>query len=145
MHGVLSVTGSFVGLPNAQKSPYKISGKNIERNNSDGTVIEFPLLVTNFLGKKIPAAGGFYLRSLPTKITKNAIKNYEKQGIPASFYVHSWELTPEYMPKLELPFKDNFATFHNIDDTYKRMNEILEEFEFTSFANYISQEMNLPN
>ena len=142
---VVPAKTSLYGLPNAQESPYKISSKNIEKNNSDGTVIEFPLLVTNFLGKKIPAAGGFYLRSLPTKITKNAIKNYEKWGIPSSFYIHSWELTPEYMPKLELPFKDNFATFHNIDNTYKRMNEILEEFEFTSFANYISQEMNLPN
>jgi len=142
---VVPAKTSLYGLPNAQESPYKISSKNIEKNNSDGTIIEFPLLVTNFLGKKIPAAGGFYLRSLPTKITKNAIKNYEKQGIPASFYVHSWELTPEYMPKLDLPFKDNFVTFHNINDTYKRMNDILEEFEFTSFANYISQGMNLSN
>ena len=65
--------------------------------------------------------------------------------MPASFYVHSWELTPEYMPKLDLPFKDNFATFHNINDTYKRMNDILEEFEFTSFENYISQGVNLSN
>jgi len=142
---VVPAKTSLYGLPNAEKSPYKISSENLEKNNPDGVLTEFPLLVTNFLGKKIPAAGGFYLRSLPIKITKNAIKNYEKRGIPSSFYIHSWELTPEYMPKLELPFKDNFATFHNIDDTYKRMNEILEEFEFTSFANYISQEMNLPN
>ena len=139
---VVPAKTSMYGLPNAQESPYKISSKNIEKDDSNGALIEFPLLVTNFLGKKIPAAGGFYLRTLPTKITKNAIKNYEKQGIPASFYIHSWEITPEYMPKLELPFKDNFATFHNIDDTYRRMNEILEEFEFTSFANYLSQEMN---
>ena len=139
---VVPAKTSMYGLPNAQQSPYRISSKNIEKDDSNGALIEFPLLVTNFLGKKIPAAGGFYLRTLPTKITKNAIKNYEKQGIPASFYIHSWEITPEYMPKLELPFKDNFATFHNIDDTYRRMNEILEEFEFTSFANYLSQEMN---
>ena len=31
-----------------------------------GKLIEFPLLTTRFLGKKIPAAGGFYLRTLPT-------------------------------------------------------------------------------
>ena len=49
------------------------------------------------------------------------------------------------MPKLDLPFKDNFTTFHNINDTYKRMNDILEEFEFTSFENYISQGVNLSN
>ena len=67
------------------------------------------------------------------------IKNCEKQGITANFYIHSWELTPEYMPKLDLPFKDNFVTFHNIDKAYQRMNDILKEFSFTSFSNYLSQ------
>ena len=130
---------SMYGSPNAEHKPYRITSKSIEKNNSSGKLIEFPLMTTTFLGKKIPAAGGFYLRSLPMKVTKNAIKNYEKQGIPANFYIHSWELTPEYMPKLDLPFKDNFVTFHNIDKAYQRMNDILKEFSFTSFSNYLSQ------
>ena len=130
---------SMYGSPNAEHQPYRISSKNIEKNNSSGKIIEFPLLTTTFLGKKIPAGGGFYLRSLPTKVTKNAIKNYEKQGIPANFYIHSWELTPEHIPKLDLPFKDNFVTFHNINKAYQRMGDILKEFSFTSFSNYLSQ------
>jgi len=130
---------SMYGSPNAEHEPYRITSKSIEKNNSSGKLIEFPLMTTTFLGKKIPAAGGFYLRTLPMKVTKNAIKNYEKQGIPANFYIHSWELTPEYMPKLDLPFKDNFVTFHNIDKAYQRMNDILKEFSFTSFSNYLSQ------
>ena len=130
---------SMYGSPNAEHKPYRITSKSIEKNNSSGKLIEFPLMTTTFLGKKIPAAGGFYLRSLPMKVTKNAIKNCEKQGIPANFYIHSWELTPEYMPKLDLSFKDNFVTFHNIDKAYQRMNDILKEFSFTSFSNYMSQ------
>ena len=130
---------SMYGSPNAEHKPYRITSKSIEKNNSSGKLIEFPLMTTTFLGKKIPAAGGFYLRSLPMKVTKNAIKNCEKQGIPANFYIHSWELTPEYMPKLDLSFKDNFVTFHNIDKAYQRMNDILKEFSFTSFSNYLSQ------
>ena len=130
---------SMYGSPNAEHKPYRITSKSIYKNNSSGKLIEFPLMTTTFLGKKIPAAGGFYLRTLPMKVTKNAIKNYEKQGIPANFYIHSWELTPEYMPKLDLPFKDNFVTFHNIDKAYQRMNDILKEFSFTSFSNYLSQ------
>jgi len=39
---VVPAKTSLYGLPNAQESPYKISSKNIEKNNSDGTVIEFP-------------------------------------------------------------------------------------------------------
>ena len=142
---VVPAKTSLYGLPNAQESPYKISSKNIEKNNTDGTVIEFPLLVTKFLGKKIPAAGGFYLRTLPMRVIENAIRQYEKQEIPASFYIHSWELTPEHMPKIELPFKENFATYHNINKAYNRMDELLKQFEFTSFSNYISQGINFSN
>ena len=142
---IVPAKSSMYGSPNAEENPYKITSNNIEKNNIDGKIIEFPLLVTKFLGKKIPAAGGFYLRSLPIKITKKAISNYEKRGIPATFYIHSWELTPEYMPKIQLPLKDNFATFHNIDKAFNRMNQILNEFEFTSFSNYMSKEMNLTN
>ena len=136
---VVPAKTSMYGLPGAQESPYKISSKNIKQHNSNGIITEFPLLVTKFLGKKIPAGGGFYLRTLPTKIIKNAIKNYQKQEIPATFYIHSWELTPEYMPKIQLPIKENFITYHNIGKAYTRMNELLQQFQFTSFSNFISE------
>ena len=136
---VVPAKTDLYGLPNAQSKPYRISSNSLEKDTTDGKLIEFPLLVTKFLGKKIPAAGGFYLRSLPMRVIKNAIKNYEKQRIPASFYIHSWELTPEYMPRIELPYKENFVTYHNINKAHGRMSELLKEFEFTSFSDYISQ------
>ena len=127
------------GLPNAEIRPYHITKNSLEKNDPTGKLIEFPLLVTKFLGKKLPAAGGFYLRTLPEKIIKNAIKNYEKQNIPATFYIHSWELTPEFMPKVKLPVKENFVTFHNIEKAFKKMNKLINEFEFTSFSNFLSK------
>ena len=130
---------SMYGSPNAEHKPYKITSNSINENDSSGKLIEFPLLVTTFLGKKIPAAGGFYLRTLPTKVIKNALKNYQSKDIPGSFYIHSWELTPELMPKLDLPFKDKFATYHNLGKAYSRMSELLEIFEFTSFNRYITE------
>ena len=142
---VVPAKTDLYGLPNAQHGPYRISSNSIEKDNPDGKLIEFPLLVTKFLGKKVPAAGGFYLRTLPMRVIKNAIRQYEKQEIPASFYIHSWELTPEHMPKIELPFKENFATYHNINKAYNRMDELLKQFEFTSFSNYISQGINFSN
>ena len=135
---IMPAKSSMYGHPNAEKTPYKISSSSIEQNDPNGTIMEFPLLVTKFLGKKIPAAGGFYLRFLPMKIIKNAIRNYEKKEIPSTFYVHSWELTPEYMPDLPLSKKDHFITYHNIKNTLSRMEDILHNFEFTSFQNYLN-------
>ncbi len=65
------------------------------------------------------------------------IKDYEKKSIPASFYIHSWELTPELMPKIKIPFKNNFITYHNLDKVPNRMSELLKLFEFTSFEKYM--------
>jgi len=136
---VVPAKTSLYGIPDAEIKPYKITSKNLENNSDDGKILEFPLLVTRFLGKKIPAAGGFYLRTLPSRVIENAIKSYEKKEIPGVFYIHSWELTPEFMPKITLPKKDHFITFHNINKAYERMEKLLEKFEFTSFLRYIAE------
>ncbi len=109
---VVPAKTSLYGIPNADKKPYKISSKFLEGNSKDAKIIEFPIMVTKFLGKKIPAAGGFYLRTLPSRIIETTIKSYEKENLPGVFYIHSWELTPEFIPKMKLPKKDHFITFH---------------------------------
>ena len=124
------------GNPDAETKPYRITSEFLEKDNPNGKLIEFPILVSNFLGKRTPAGGGFYLRFLPKKIIFNAIKKYEKQNIPSTFYIHSWELTPEFMPKVKLPFKENFITFHNIGKSYQKLQNILEQFNFTSFEKF---------
>ena len=136
---IIPAKTSLYGMPEAEKSPYKITSKNLEKNNGDGKLIEFPLLVTKFLGKTIPAAGGFYLRSLPLGVIKNAIKSYEKENRISTFYIHSWELTPEYIPKIKLPIKNNFITFYKIRKTFSKMESLFNEFEFTSFNSYLNK------
>ena len=46
--------------------------------------------------------------------------------IPTVFYIHSWYLTPEFMPKVKLSFKDNFITYHNIEKSLSKMSKILK-------------------
>lgn len=139
---IIPAKTSMYGLPSAEKSPYRITASSLDKNNSHGALIEFPLLVTKILGKTLPAAGGFYLRSLPLKIIKNTIKSYQQKEIPASFYIHSWELTPEYIPKIKLPRKNHFITFHNIEKTFSKMSDLLQEFEFTTFKSYLPKILN---
>ena len=59
------------------------------------------------------------------------------QKIPGVFYIHSWELTPEYMPKIKLSKKDSFITYHNLGKVINRMSDLLSNFQFTSFERYI--------
>ena len=135
---IIPAKSSLYGNPDAEKKPYKISSNSLEKNDKNASLIEFPLLTTTFLGKKIPAAGGFYLRTLPMKVIRNAIRNQEEKQIPSSFYIHSWELTPEFMPRIDLPIKEKFITYHNLEKSMSKMTEIIKKFEFTTFKKYIS-------
>ena len=128
---------SMYGFSNADIKPFKISSDSLEKNSPNGQLLEFPLLTTTFFSKKIPAGGGFFLRTLPLSVIKNAIRKNESNEIPATFYVHSWELTPEFMPKVHLSYKDNFITYHNIKKTYAKLDNLLNNFKFTSFENFL--------
>ena len=94
------------------------------------------LVSTEWLEKNLNAVkifdGSWHMPST----NRNAIKEYEKREIPATFYIHSWELTPEFMPRIKLSKKDNFITYHNIEKAYEKMEEIIREFRFTSFSDY---------
>ncbi len=136
---IMPTKSVMYGISNCELNPYRIKSKNINKNNSDGKIIEFPLLTTKFFGKRIPSAGGFYIRFLPPKIIENAIKSYEKLDMPASTYIHSWELAPEFMPSIPLPIKEKFITFYNIKKAFSRMDKLIKKFEFTSFNRFISQ------
>ena len=136
---VVPVKTKLYGINGAQTTPYMISNFSLEKHDPSGKLIEFPLLTINILTKKFPAGGGFYLRLLPTKIINSAIKSMNQTNNPATFYIHSWELTPELMPKISLPFIDNFITYFNIKNAPKKMTDIIREFEFTSFERYISK------
>ena len=136
---IVPVKTQLYGFDNCQKSPYKITHSCLTKDDPNGKILEFPLIVGKFLGKTMPVSGGFYLRSLPLKTAFSSISNYEKQNIPATIYVHSWELTPEFMPKISLPLKENFITYHNIKKTYSKLEKILKKFHFNSFDNYLKK------
>lgn len=137
---IIPTKSLMYGISNVQLSPYRIKDNIIDRDDKDGAILEFPLLTTKILGKRIPAAGGFYVRTLPIKWIFNAISTYEKMCIPATMYIHSWELTPEFMPDIPLPLKEKFITYHNIKKAFSRMDAIINKFKFTSFERYISTE-----
>ena len=128
---------NLYGTPNAPKKPYKITSNSLDSDNPKGKIIEFPLMTTKFLGKTVPAGGGFYLRTLQFGTTKKALRTYDEANIPGVFYIHSWELTPEYMPKIKLSVKNNFITYHNLDKVIDRMDYLLSNFQFTSFERFI--------
>lgn len=126
------------GVPDAQTRPYRITSTDIRKNDPNGKMLEFPLLTTKLLGRTMPACGGFYIRFLPLKMIETAIRKNDEQDIPSSFYIHSWELTPEFMPRIPLSFVESFITYYNLGKTMTRLDKLIKKFKFTSFERFLS-------
>ena len=122
------------GVPKAPMKPYRPLKDNLVAEDGEG-IWEFPLLVYSYMGVRVPAAGGFYLRLMPSLVGRS-IKSMNVKGNPAVIYVHSWELDPE-TPRLKLNPYHSFVTYHNIGNTQRLLRRLLSNFDFTSFENYL--------
>jgi len=131
------------GVSGAPIRPYKPSSEDVTKEDPDAKLWEFPLLVYSPMGLKIPMAGGFYLRFFPTYTLKKAIKKMNKRGFPAVLYVHNWELDAQ-TPKLKLGPYASFVTYHNVQETERKLKQIIGSFKFSSFKDYINKH-NLSN
>ena len=120
------------GIPEAGMKPFSIE-------TSAGVIYEFPLAVTNFLGKTLPVAGGGFFRLYPYWFTRRAMLENNRSDIPVVVYLHPWEFDPG-QPRLKSFFSRNgFNHYVNLDKTLKKFRKLLIDFEFTPIRNYFDE------
>jgi polysaccharide deacetylase family protein (PEP-CTERM system associated) len=125
------------GVPQCPTHPYFISSSNIEEDNSNGTIMEFPLSVLSIpiFHVNIPVAGGFYLRFLPYWFIKLSLKRINKMGNPAVVFIHPKDLDPQKPRIKEL----SWHHYYGLADAEKKFAKLLSDFKFTSIKNYIEE------
>jgi polysaccharide deacetylase family protein (PEP-CTERM system associated) len=128
------------GVPRAPVYPYFISSTSIEKDNSDGDLIEFPLSVFNipFLRMNIPIAGGFYLRFFPYWFIKMSLKRINKMGYPGVIFIHPKDLDPQKPRIKEL----SWHHYYGLSCAEEKFTKLLSEFKFTSIENYLEKHEN---
>jgi polysaccharide deacetylase family protein (PEP-CTERM system associated) len=114
------------GFPDTPPIPHIIHRPN-------GDIIEFPLATMRMGKKRIPAAGGGYLRHFPYAIIRRAFQDHAQAGTPGVFYIHPWEIDAD-QPRLEAPLLTRVRHYRNLDKTLPRLERLLSEFHFTSIA-----------
>jgi len=103
-----------------------------------GSLLEFPLATLELGGWRLPAAGGGYLRLLPYAITREAVRQLERNGTPAVIYVHPYDFPGE---RLQLHVEGYSGGFwkeqywlnkHNLGRRHsvQRLDQLLDEFTF---------------
>jgi len=108
------------GIPDAPLSIHKL----------DNSLIEIPLSCVEVMGKRIPIGGG-YFRLYPYGLTKALLKRCNREGRPAVFYLHPWELDPA-QPRVKLGPINTLRHYYNLDKTTERLERLLTDFRFTS-------------
>lgn len=114
------------GYPSAPPVPHLI-------HRASGSICELPPATTTWRGIRIPAAGGAYLRHFPFAIIRRAFAEHSANGIPATLYIHPWELDPE-QPRMNVPFPTRLRHYGGLARTIPRLRRLLSEFRFTSAA-----------
>ncbi len=109
---------------------YGIGNAPLAIHKLNDTLIEVPLSCVEILGKRIPCGGG-YFRLYPYGLTKALLKRCNRQGRPAVFYLHPWELDPA-QPRVKLGPINTLRHYYNLDKTAERVDRLLTDFRFTS-------------
>jgi polysaccharide deacetylase family protein (PEP-CTERM system associated) len=110
---------------------YANGGEPLEPHPTSAGIIEFPLSCFRFAGIRVPCCGGGYFRLLPYSIIRFGIRRCNKEGRPAIFYLHPWELDPA-QPRVKLPAIRAFRHYLNLEKTERRLERLLNDFSWTT-------------
>jgi polysaccharide deacetylase family protein (PEP-CTERM system associated) len=119
---VFPVRNYRYGIQQADRWPYEIKC-------SSRTISELP--PSTWAGRHwtLPVAGGAYFRIYPYYLTRRAFRAINREGRPAVFYLHPWEVDP-WHPRIALPRRISLTHYWNLGATERRLGKLLQEFRF---------------
>lgn len=128
---VMPVANPLFGWPNFGKQPKKM-----------GSIVEIPMAVSSFLGRKIAFSGGVYLRVLPFRFTLNQFRKYRKQGLAVPSYIHPYDIdtTQEHFmhPHLNGSKMYNYLMYRNRDKAMNRLQNVVDDgFNIMTYRQYV--------
>lgn len=107
-----------------------------------GSIVEFPVTTVRFGGRNWPMGGGGYFRLLPGAVTRAAVAHCEREGRPASLYLHPWEFDPD-QPRSPAPVLKRVRHYMNLDRTLPRLEALLAKHRFGSLAEVLESQGHL--
>lgn len=122
------------GAPGAPNKAYRISAKNIYKDDPASEMVEVPFTIIGFGPVIIPCTGGFYGRVVPLPLLKYFFKIVNKDR-PVNFYFHPWE-TFTGIPRIKAPFFNRFVSYFNVKHYLGKIEQLLDSCEFISFKEY---------
>ncbi|MDQ3556898.1 MAG: DUF3473 domain-containing protein [Gemmatimonadota bacterium] len=118
------------GYPGGKRDPHWL-------DRSGGPLAEVPPATLRVGLANLPAAGGAYFRLFPYGVIRAAIRAAERRGVPATFYIHPWELDPD-QPRIEVPFLTRVRHYGGLARTGRRLEQLLRDFRFAPISETVA-------
>jgi polysaccharide deacetylase family protein (PEP-CTERM system associated) len=109
---------------------------NIIQTDNGSCITEVPPSILEFFKKRIPFSGGFYFRLLPYKLIKSGIRRVNKEGYPAIFYFHPYDIDSE-QPRIARGFKERIILYANLRKCRQKFEKLLHNFKFGRMDEYV--------
>jgi polysaccharide deacetylase family protein (PEP-CTERM system associated) len=103
-----------------------------------GSLLEFPPLVLNIAGVKMPAGGGWGLKTWPMPIIKGKMRKHNRAGSPATFFIHPVDVM-ETTPQIALPLVKRLVTCFGVRKPLQALRSLLQHTELISIHQYMEQ------
>jgi polysaccharide deacetylase family protein (PEP-CTERM system associated) len=92
-------------------------------------LVEIPVTTAMFAGKRLAAGGGGFFRVIPYGFTRWAIRQVNaREGRPAIFYFHPWEIDPGQPRVAGAPIKSRLRHYTNLDRMADKLRQLVHEF-----------------
>ena len=109
------------GMPDAKRFAHQIR---------DG-LLEVPPTTVRMFNRNLPSSGGGYFRLLPYSLSRWMLRQVNnKDGSPAVFYFHPWEIDVNQPRVPGIGLKTRFRHYVNIGRMERRLSRLLQDFRW---------------
>ena len=95
----------------------------------DSDLIELPVTVADWRGRRMATGGGFF-RVLPFALTRHAMRQSNGEGRPAVFYFHPWEVDPGQPRVRRAPLRSRLRHYTRLSGMEDKLERLLRTFRW---------------
>lgn len=96
---------------------------------ASGDIVEFPISLAPFLGRRVCFFGGGYLRLSPYPLIRRMAERVHREGRRIVFYIHPRDIDPD-QPRLSMGLRRRFKSYVNLRGTEAKLGRLLTDFRF---------------
>ncbi len=146
-HPVLAEEGyrysSSVAPVNHDHYGWRESPRYAWRPLADNALIELPVTVAEFAGRRMATGGGFF-RLFPAALTDFAVRQVTGEGHPAIFYFHPWEVDPGQPRVSGAPFKSRLRHYSRLGAMAGKLRGLVKRHDWGRVDAVIANEAARP-